>query len=363
VLLGVVLYFYAATSEVAWLFLLAYWTWSLAAAAAAYEVWNRRGLVATVEIGAVAPSADSPVTWLHDAVLRVAPDAQPLFEGDSAAVRAAIASVRGARGPARFRGRVAGVDIAAGFGRITEQGVAEERTLHSVRRGVIGASDLSIEATDPLGLFRDRGALPDRELGLVYPRFAALGSPPRQRELEAAVAAPRAGAGTELFGVREYQVGDSLRRIHWRLSARRGELVVREYEPPGLRTLLLALDPAPGDAADLVARLAASEAWECIRAGGRVIAWAPGLEPSGAERSIWPVLDWLARYPDLAAADEAVPRGLAEAVAITTAPGTAALGALEEVRRRGVEAHAWAVGPGQLETDVTVRRAETAWPD
>lgn len=362
-LLGFVLYSYGATSEVAWLFLLAYWTWTMAAVAAAYEVWNRRGLLGRVEVGAVAPSPESPAGWLPDAVLRAAPAADPLFEGDQATIRASIASGRGTRGPARLRGLVSGVDLTAGFGRITERGVGEERSLPALKRGVLSASDLVIEAADPLGLFRDRGALPDRELALVYPRFAPLGTPPRQRELEAAVAAPRAGVGTELFGVREYQTGDSLRRIHWRLSARRGELVVREYEPPGLRTLLLVLDANPGPAADLIARLAASEAWECVQDGGRVIAWAPGLEPSGAERSIWPVLDWLARYPDLPPADEDVPRGIAEAVAITTAPGIGALTALDEARRRGVAARAWSAGPGELDTDLGVRRAEAAWPD
>ena len=362
-LLGFVLYSYGASSEVAWLFLLAYWTWSMAAVAAAYEAWNRRGLLAAIEVESATPSPDSPAGWLPDAILRTAPSADPLFEGDAARVRASIASTRGTRGPARLRGRVAGVELAAGFGRITEAGVGEERSLPALRRGVLRASDLAVEAADPLGLFRDRGALPDRELALVYPRFAPLGSPPRQRELEAAVAAPRAGVGTELFGVREYQAGDSLRRIHWRLSARHGELVVREYEPPGLRTLLLVLDPDPGEAADVIARLAASEAWECLQAGGRVIAWAPGLEPSGAERAIWPLLDWLARYPDAPRADEDVPRGLAEAVAITTAPGRGALDALVEARRRGVPARAWSVGGGELDTDLPVRRAETAWPD
>lgn len=362
VLLGFVLYTYGATSEVAWLFLLAYWCWTLAAAAVIYEVWNRRGLLARVEVVAVTADEESPANWLPDAVLRAAPTPEPLFEGDRARVRASIASARGSRGPAQLRGSVAGVALAAGFGRITEAGVGEERELAGLQRGVLRASHLVVEAADPLGMVRDRGSLPDRELALVYPRFAPLGGPPRQRELEAAVAAPRAGAGTELFGTREYRAGDSLRRIHWRLSARRGELVVREYEPPGLRTLLLVLDPEPGPAADLVARLAASEAWDCLQAGGRVIAWAPGCEPTGAERSLWPLLDWLARYPSLPAAEDDVPRGLAEAVGITTAPGLRVIDALEQARRRGIEARAWSVG-GELAADVPVRAGETAWPD
>ena len=355
-LLGAVLYAYGATSEVAWLFLLAYWCWTLAAAAFVYEWWNRRGLVATVELVAGEQGEESPAGWLPEAVLRAAPTTELLFEGDQATVRAALASLGGTRGPARLHGRVAGTEVAAGFGRVPAGGVAEERGLGAVGRGVVRAAEFEVEAGDPAGMFRDRGRLPDRELGLVLPRFAPLAARPRQRELEAAAAAPRAGAGSELFGVREYQPGDSPRRVHWRLSARLGELVVREFEPPGLRTLLLVLDPEPPTRADAdaIARLAASEAWACQAAGGRVVAWAPGLEASAAEGSIWPILEWLARYPDLPAEGGGVPRGAAEAVAITTAPGAAALEALEEAARRGIAARAWQVGEGALATEVDV---------
>jgi uncharacterized protein (DUF58 family) len=104
-----------------------------------------------------------------------------------------------------------------------------------------------------------------------------------------------------MFGIREYRAGDALRRIHWRSSARRGELVVREFEPPGIQTVAIVLDPAPPsrDVADQIARLAASEAWDCLREGGRVVISAPGLEPTESPRDLWGLLEWLARYPDL----------------------------------------------------------------
>ena len=43
-------------------------------------------------------------------------------------------------------------------------------------------------------------------------------------------------------GVRPFQPGDSLRRIHWRASARLGTAVSRRYEPARGREVLLALD-------------------------------------------------------------------------------------------------------------------------
>jgi hypothetical protein len=178
--------------------------------------------------------------------------------------------------------------------------------------------------------------------------------------VEAAVAAPRAGYGNELFGIREYRAGDSLRRIHWRSSARHGELVVREYEPPGIQSLSIILDPAPPSAevADQIARIAASEAWDCLREGGRVVLWAPGLASSDSPRDLWGLLEWLARYPDLPGDGFAIPswqRG-DDCVAVTADP--AVLEATYGARRRRL----WIVGDAVIDTDVQYTRVGTRWP-
>ncbi|HEY5034881.1 MAG TPA: DUF58 domain-containing protein, partial [Candidatus Dormibacteraeota bacterium] len=215
-----------------------------------------------------------------------------------------------------------------------------------------------------------------------------LSSSPQARELEASVSAPRSGSGMELFGVREYRPGDPLRRIHWRSSARLGELVVREYEPPGVQTVGIFCDPHPPsrEAADQVARLAASEAWDCIRGGGRVVLWAPGLEPSqpSEARSLWALLEWLARYPaptggaNWTSPPALVPPALRagapeesgedtapsvnDAVGVTAGDSTALIEALETVRQRGGRIRAWVVGEAELEIEAPVQRVGTAWP-
>jgi uncharacterized protein (DUF58 family) len=165
--------------------------------------------------------------------------------------------------------------------------------------------------------------------------------------------------------VRQYRPGDSLRRIHWRSSARHGELVVREYEPPGVQTLGIFCDPNPGDAADQVARIAASEAWDCLRNGGRVMLWGPGLAPSASSeaRSLWAVLEWLARYPTTAASGEDVePPQVSEAVAVTGGAPSDIVEALETVRRRGGNVRAWVVGDADLDVDAPVQHVGTEWP-
>jgi uncharacterized protein (DUF58 family) len=47
----------------------------------------------------------------------------------------------------------------------------------------------------------------------------------------------------DVRGVRPYRAGDSLRSVHWRSSARRGELMVREYDAAPSPDLVLAVEP------------------------------------------------------------------------------------------------------------------------
>ncbi len=366
--LALVVYAYGSTSEVSWLFLLAYWLWAMLAAAAVYAAWNRpRRIRASSGVGRRAVHPDSPLDWLPAPVVRGMP-AKSHFEGDGALVRITLRSRRGTRGPALLRGRVGPVDFRIGVGAVGEPGLSREFVLEHLERGVLRLEDLMLEAGDPLGLFRRRIALGSSERAVVLPRFAALGAGDRPREFEAALAAPRAGSGNEILGVREYQRGDPLRRIHWRLSARHGDLVVREFEPPGVRVLTVLLDPAPASraAADQVARLAASEVWDCLREGGRVALWAPGLEPStpAEGRSLWALLEWLARYPGGLPVADVAPPAAGDAVAITAGGGGELLDALTGLRWRGAAARVWMVGDAvhDQQPGVPTRRVGLVWP-
>jgi len=54
-------------------------------------------------------------------------------------------------------------------------------------------------------------------------------------------------AQTEFHALRSFRPGDSPRWIHWRTSARRGELMVREFEDMPTDNLVLVLEPWLGD--------------------------------------------------------------------------------------------------------------------
>ena len=358
------LQWYGATSEVAWLFLLSAWILAFVAVAVGYEWWNNRGLKMHLQLVSSRPSPTSPLEELPEQLIRTSPSTWPLFEGDGLEVEVGL-DVRGLpRGPAWVRGLIATQIVDAGTGLVPREGWREVHTIDRLRRGPIASTGWELGSSDPLGFVHMRKTFPDSDFAIVLPRFASLASRRQTRELEASVAAPRAGSGSELFGVREYRSGDSLRRIHWRSSARHGELVVREYEPPGVQTLGVFVDPSPPnlDVADQIARLAASEAWDCIRDGGRVVLWGPGLEPSEQShaRSMWDLLEWLARYPGRR--EESDPPFVGETVMVTAGAGQALVEAIETARKRGARARGWVVGEAELDVDFDVQRVGTQWP-
>src|SRR5437762_1096197 len=137
------------------------------------------------------------------------------------------------------------------------------------------------------------------------------------------------------------------------------------FSPPGVQNLGIFLDPNPPEqaAADQVARIAASEAWDCLRAGGRVTLWAPGCEPSqpDEERDLVALLRWLARYPKRSV-EAGPPPLVGAAVAVTTQSDRRLLDAIEEVRTHGGPVRAWVVGEAALQSDIEVERAGLGWP-
>ena len=357
--LWIVLTFYAATSEVPWLFLLALWLLALIVAAFVYAAWNRRGVTLSLTVRESRNARGSPAEELPEPVLRRSPFLAPVFEGDGMGLEIAFRTRRGARGPVWAVGNVGGAKFSAGTAVVPRTGWSRVRTARAVRRGALHASGWSLGTSDPVGFFQGFRKAADAEVAVVLPRFTSLAGRRETRELEASIAAPRAGSGNELFGIREYRPGDSLRRIHWRSSARHAELVVREYEPPGVQAIAILLDPTPAttEVADQVARIAASEAWDCIREGGRVALWTPGSEPFRS-RDIWQVLEWLARYPSPSGPSGHLPINGEEVVLVTARAHPDLIEAAEAARKR----RAWIIGDAELDIDGRVERVGTAWP-
>jgi uncharacterized protein (DUF58 family) len=166
------------------------------------------------------------------------------------------------------------------------------------RRGRYPWGALVARSSDPFGLY-ERNALlePPQEL-IVLPRIGRLHRGGLKRFLTSAgITSPLVRSGprrnpsaqAEFHGLRAFRSGDSPRWIHWRTSARCGELMIREFEDLPTDNLVLVVDlcqaPASGiwERASLLeaaVSLAASVCWEwCRQKGDRFVLAVPGPEP------------------------------------------------------------------------------------
>ncbi len=113
------------------------------------------------------------------------------------------------------------------------------------RRGVHTFRPAEFSSVWPLGFFRTRAVCEVNSEIIVTPRMGQVNESFTE-ELERFFRrfhSTRPCAWEEDFrGLREYRPGDSPRRIHWRTSARYGNLLVKEFEHPETRRLTLLLD-------------------------------------------------------------------------------------------------------------------------
>lgn len=119
------------------------------------------------------------------------------------------------------------------------------------RRGRWPLGPLVVRRTDPFGVMRTRATLGDQAEVAVWPQVAALALP--RGSLVGEPDRVTLGARTpssDDAALRDYRVGDDLRRVHWASSARRGELLVRSDERAGLRPASVVID-LPSDRAGI----------------------------------------------------------------------------------------------------------------
>jgi uncharacterized protein (DUF58 family) len=112
-------------------------------------------------------------------------------------------------------------------------------------RGRYFIGPLVAHVSDPFDLSRRRIEFPGRQELVVYPEVEDLRSP---RDLIGGVGSGESTArqlfrtGDEFYTMRHYEIGDDLRRIHWRSTARTGELMIRQDEAARRAMAVLFLD-------------------------------------------------------------------------------------------------------------------------
>jgi len=143
--------------------------------------------------------------------------------------------------------------------------------LHEVPRGRHRFSPVRLSITDPFGLAEAELSIEEEQALVVYPRLTEL-----ERLFFDGGAGPEHGrrlllrrpVGFELHSVRDYQQGESLRRVHWPSTARRGALMVKELEDSPRDEVAVLLD---GDAAGVAGSPPDSSFDAAVRAAGSIL--------------------------------------------------------------------------------------------
>jgi uncharacterized protein (DUF58 family) len=194
--------------------------------------------------------------------------------------------------------------------------------LEKVPRGRYAFENVRAELSDPFALARAIAELPAPGALLVYPRLVRLGplfTESGSRSHDGQRLLLRRHSGIELHSVREYEQGESLRRVHWPSTARRGQLMVKELEDSPRDEIAVLLDAdakaVVGESFEVQVRAAGSILDAYVQRGRRGV-----LVLNSSRREVQhvhsPAADWRRALELLAAVeptgDTAVARLLAE---------------------------------------------------
>ncbi|MBI4569162.1 MAG: DUF58 domain-containing protein [Planctomycetes bacterium] len=227
-------------------------------------------------------------------------------------------------------------------------------------RGLLRLRQVIVATRYPFGFFRVFQRIDAPAEVLVLPavvemRLDALGAGEREIGWDAASSSARGGRH-EFHGLREYREGEDPKLIHWKTSARRGALMIREMERDHWRPALLLLDtpplPTPADAPrfEKAITFCASAALALARAGHEVAFQAAGPEGpifvpfgAGGTRDAGEIQRALAGIEPLPARPPATGDDLGEALANAEArlPAGALLVCVTPLADRARAARAW----------------------
>ena len=200
-------------------------------------------IVAAYVTSRMGPAADDlRINRVFDPVLSVRAWNRISLQIENDGVEAVSGTIRD-EPPAGFDAteRQFGLEIAPG-----EQ-IRLEYTVRPRERGSDEFLGTALRIRCPLGLSERQVWLPTEEPVRVYPNvlalkeFDLLRQKGRLREIGIRRSRIR-GLGTEFESLRQYTEGDDYRKIDWKATARKGDVMVRQYEQERNQSVLICID-------------------------------------------------------------------------------------------------------------------------
>ena len=220
--------------------------------------------------------------------------------------------------------------------RRSSRGLVGRYVIPAVPRGRYPLQETLAVLEDPFGLERKHVSLPASGALLVLPQVVeldALFSETGAHAHDGRRLLLRRPTGFDLHSVREYERGESLRKVHWRSTAHRGQLMVKELEDAPRDEVAVLLDATaaavagepPDSSFDMQVRAAASIVTAHARRGRRAVLVVNAVERE-TQRLRSADGDWRRALELLASAE---PTGTAPAAALLAEDASAAARALE----------------------------------
>lgn len=232
--------------------------------------------------------------------------------------------------------RVAGLGEAELEARRVRGRLVARYVVPAVPRGRYGYESTTVVVEDPFGLERVETTIEGSGALLVYPRLVELDTVFSDSGAHAQGGRRlllRRPSGFDLHSVRDHQQGESLRKVHWATTARRGRLMVKELEDEPRDEVAVLLDAAadavagtpPDSSFDMQVRAAGSLLRAHARGGRRaaLVVNSAGRETLGLHGDDG---DWRRALDALAAAE---PNGTVPAAALLGEDATPAARALD----------------------------------
>lgn len=154
-------------------------------------------------------------------------------------------------------------------------------------RGEYTFCRIRIQMGDLFGLTRKELVIEQLEKIVVYPAYIEMKYDPFKTLFESGMTAAKdltQRDSTMAISTRTYQSGDRFSWIHWKQTARKNEIMTKEFEQRQSQDVLLILDRTPSPSFELAVKLTASIVRSAVKAGTNI-----GLLSYGVERQYFPV--------------------------------------------------------------------------
>ncbi|PLS08947.1 DUF58 domain-containing protein [Neobacillus cucumis] len=162
-----------------------------------------------------------------------------------------------------------------------------EYLIHDLPRGEHFFHSFTLKIGDPLGLFEKEKTFAAEGRIIVYPAYSELLYQPFENQYDQGLTASRERVQRDTsmaIGVREYQPGDRFSWINWKASAKRNEIMTKEFEQRQSHDVFVLMDCIPDKRFETVVSFTASLVRAVLKKGAQT-----GLLTCSNDRAYFPI--------------------------------------------------------------------------